>query len=246
MAAAAEILRLQSEISRMQRTSARVDAIPVHEALAPLFPDGGLRPGASYSLAQEPSLLFALMAEPSRAGSWCAAVGMPDLSAEAAEAEGVDLDRFVLVPDPGERWMATVSTIAEVFPVVAVRPPSAPRDADVARLAARLRDRGCVLLVVGVWPQAELTLQLADPQWSGIASDGHGLLAARTVTVTAAGRRSPVPRSVRIQLPGPLGAPSPVRRLPPREAPRSTGPLTAQTVSHRGDGASPHLWAVAG
>ncbi|GAA4762220.1 hypothetical protein GCM10023351_00780 [Microbacterium gilvum] len=216
MALPVEVLRLQTEISRMQRASARVDALPVHGALSPLFPEGGLRPGAAYALDPSASLLLALLAEPSRAGSWCAAVGMPDLSSEAAEAAGVDLSRLALVPEPGERWLAAVSAIAEVFPVIAVRPAGVPRDADVARLSARLRDRGGVLLVTGRWPQAEAVLRLEDPSWSGIG-DGHGLLSARTVTVAATGRRSPVPRRVRVQLPGPQGAPVAVSR--PRLAP---------------------------
>jgi hypothetical protein len=219
MALPAEVLRLQTEISRMQRTSARADTVPVHDALAPLFPGGGLRPGAAYAMDPSASLLLALMAEPSRAGGWCAAVGMPDLSAEAAESAGVDPARLVLVPEPGERWLSAVSAIAEVFPLIAVRPPSTPRDAEVSRLAARLRDRGGVLLVTGGWPQPEATLSLADPEWSGLGA-GHGLLAARTVTVVAAGRRSPVPRRVRVQLPGPQGRPVAVaERLRPLAAP---------------------------
>jgi len=208
---AAEIQRLRAQITRMQRRSAQVDAMPVHPALAPLFPEGGLRPGAVYSLDTATSLLLALMSTPSRTGSWCVAIGMPELAAEAAEGYGVDLDRFALVPDPGERWLAVMSAVAEVFPVVAVRPPRAARDAETARIGAKLRDRGGVLLVQGAWPQAEATLRLADPEWTGLGQ-GHGLLAARHVTVTAMGRRFPTGRSVRVQLPGPLGTPQPAER----------------------------------
>lgn len=211
MALPVEVLRLQTEISRMQRASAQVRALPVHDALSPLFPEGGLRPGSVYTLDPSTSLLLALLAEPSRSGSWCAVVGMPDLSAEAAESSGVDLSRFALVPDPGDRWLSAVSAISEVFPVVAVRPPGIPRDAEVARLTARLRDRGAVLLVTGRWPQAESTLRLEDPVWSGLGH-GHGLLSSRTVTVSASGRRSPVPKRVRVQLPGPQGVPVAVSR----------------------------------
>ncbi|MER7797640.1 hypothetical protein [Microbacterium sp. NPDC096154] len=199
--------RLRTQITRMQRRSAQVDAMPVHPALAPLFPEGGLRPGAVYSLDTATSLLLALLSAPSRAGSWCAAIGMPELAAEAAESYGVDLERFALVPEPGDRWLPVTSAVAEVFPVVAVRPPRAARDGDTARIGAKLRDRGGVLLVQGAWPQAEATLRLHDPAWSGLGQ-GHGLLAAREVTVSAIGRRFPVPRSVRVQLPGPLGAPA--------------------------------------
>lgn len=203
----ADVQRLRAQITRMQRRSAQVDAMPVHETLAPLFPEGGLRPGAVYSLDTSTSLLLALISAPSRAGSWCAAIGMPELAAEAAEAYGVDLERFALIPDPGERWLAVASAVAEVFPVVAVRPPRAAREADTARVSAKLRDRGGVLLVQGSWPQAEATLSVRDPAWTGLGQ-GHGLLAAREVTISSTGRRFPVPRTVRVQLPGPLGAPA--------------------------------------
>ena len=203
----ADVQRLRAQITRMQQRRAQVDAVPVHETLAPLFPEGGLRPGAVYSLDTSTSLLLALMSAPSRAGSWCAAIGMPELAAEAAEAYGVDLERFALVPDPGERWLAVASAVAEVFPIVAVRPPRTARDSDTARVSAKLRDRGGVLLVQGTWPQAEAVLTLSDPAWSGLGQ-GHGLLAAREVTISATGRRFPVARTVRVQLPGPLGAPA--------------------------------------
>ncbi|GAA3648398.1 hypothetical protein [Microbacterium marinilacus] len=206
---AAEVQRLRGQITRMQRRSAQVDAIPVHDALASLFPDGGLRPGSVYSVDGGTGLLLALMAAPSRAGSWCAAIGMPELAAEAAEGYGVDLERFAMVPSPGDRWLAVTAAVAEVFPVVAVRPSHSARDSETARIGAKLRDRGGVLLVQGRWPQAEATLRLHDAAWSGLGQ-GHGLLAVREVTVTAVGRRFPVPRSVRVQLPGPLGAPASV------------------------------------
>jgi hypothetical protein len=71
----------------------------------------------------------------------------------------------------------------------------------MARLGARLRDRGTVLLVQGPWPLAEATLDVAEPQWSGVGR-GHGYLADRTVTVTVSSRRWPRPRRQRMLLPG--------------------------------------------
>jgi hypothetical protein len=237
---AAEIQRLRAQITRMQRRSAQVDAIPVHPELAPLFPEGGLRPGAVYSLDAATSLLLALMSAPSRAGSWCAAIGMPELAAEAAEGYGVDLERFALVPDPGDRWLAVTSAVAEVFPVVAVRPPRAARDGDTARIGAKLRDRGGVLLVQGPWPQAEAALRLHDPEWTGLGQ-GHGLLAAREVTISATGRRFPVPRSVRVQLPGPLGAPAAAAGTARRPSWRTVHRIEA---GHGSDAGSARLEAV--
>nr|WP_221584525.1 hypothetical protein [Microbacterium sp. G2-8] len=227
MGAAAEadqpamVSRLRAQISQMQRRTAQVDALPVHDALAPLFPEGGLRPGASYALSDSAGLLLALLGASSQDGSWCSIVGMPDLSAEAAEAYGIDLARLVLIPQPGERWLQAASSAVEVFPLVAVRPHRATTSAEVARLEARLRDRGSALLVVGAWSGADLSLTMSAPEWSGIGQ-GHGLISSRAVSVAAAGRRMPRSRTVRVLLPGPSGG---VERL--------------ETRAHR-----PHLRAV--
>lgn len=129
---------------------------------------------------------------------------MPHLGAEAAERLGVDLSRLVMIPDPGSRWLAVTATVAEVLPVVAVRPPGRVSDADAARFAARLRDRDGVLLVQGPWPQAEASLSVGDPGWSGLGR-GHGYLNAREVTVTVASRRLSTPRRGPVLLPAPGG-----------------------------------------
>ena len=44
----------------------------------------------------------------------------------------------ILVPDPGDRWFAATSALAEVVPLIAVHPGTRLRDADVSRLSARL------------------------------------------------------------------------------------------------------------
>ncbi len=177
---------------------------PVHPALAALLPERGLRPGAAYTLAASSTLLLTLLAEPSRAGSWCGVVGLPELGAEAAEHAGVELSRLVLVPTPGERWLSVVAALTEVLPVVVVRPSSRVREADASRLSARLRDREAVLLVAGDWPQAHARISLAEPRWTGLG-EGHGHLTTREVTLTVTGRRIPVPRSTRVLLPDPDG-----------------------------------------
>ncbi|CAA9257662.1 MAG: hypothetical protein AVDCRST_MAG54-2310, partial [uncultured Actinomycetospora sp.] len=45
--------------------------LPVAGALAGLLPDGGLRRGSTVAVCGSTSLLLALLAEASRAGSWC-------------------------------------------------------------------------------------------------------------------------------------------------------------------------------
>ncbi|MGH9177562.1 MAG: hypothetical protein ACRD0N_03275, partial [Acidimicrobiales bacterium] len=58
--------------------------LPVHPALAGLLPGGGLRRGSTVAVAGSTSLALALVAGPSGAGSWCAAVGVPSLGLVAA------------------------------------------------------------------------------------------------------------------------------------------------------------------
>lgn len=212
---AGTVSSLRAQLAQMQGRRVDTPVLPVPPALAALLPGGGLRPGAAYALGRSSSLLFSLFARPSQEGSWCAAVGMPHLGAEAARAAGVDLSRLVLVPDPGERWLAVTSTIADVLPVVAVRPPTRAKDGDIARLAARMRERDTVLLVQGTWPQTEAMIDVGDPSWTGLG-DGWGLLAERELTVTVTSRRFPSPRTARVLLPdagGSVADASP-RRIP--------------------------------
>lgn len=218
-----DVHALRDKLERMQGRRMNAPVLPTHPAFTSLLPGGGLRSGSAYSLARSASLLLALMARPSQDGAWCGVVGMPELGAEAAEKYGLDLDRLVFIPDPGPRWLAVTATIADVLPVVAVRPPAgstaARGGAEATRLAARLRDRGTVLLVQGSWPQAEAAIDVADPHWTGLGQ-GHGYLAGRELTVSVSSRRSPNARRARMLLPAAdgtielLGAPT--ERLVPR------------------------------
>ncbi|MFT3970270.1 MAG: hypothetical protein QM695_08310 [Micropruina sp.] len=178
-------------------------SLPVPPALTGLLPDRGLMPGSIYSVTPG-ALLLALLAEPSRAGSWCGVIGLPELGAEAAEQAGLSLDRTALVPRPGERWFAITAALAEVLPVVAVRPGNRVREADAGRLAARLRNSGTVLLVAGTWPRVEATLSVSAPRWSGVGA-GHGYLTSRDVLVTVTAKRLPAPRQARVVLPDGTG-----------------------------------------
>lgn len=201
---AGDVLRLRREIGRMQRRRSGDQTHPVPDALQGLLPQGGLLTGTVYTVSPSPSLIFALMSAVSQRGGWCAAVGMPTLGLEAAASFGMDLSRLILVPEPAERWLAVVSALAEVVPLIAVHPGSRLRDADAARLAARLRDRGCTLLTTSTWPQGEGLISLHDPHWEGLG-EGWGLLSERTVTVTAQTRSAPQPKSLRVRLPDDLG-----------------------------------------
>jgi len=197
------VARLQAHVDTAQ-ARLRPQPFGLLPALAQLLGEPGLKPGAAYSLDTEGALLQALLAGPSREGHWCGVVGMPAFAVEAAALAGVHLDRLVLVPEPGEQWLAVTAALAEVVPVLAVRPSGRVRDSDAARLGSRLRDRGGVLLVVGPWPRAEARLALGERQWHGLGV-GSGHLVSREVQVQVASRRYPAGRRGWLRLPDPDG-----------------------------------------
>lgn len=243
---AGEVLRLRREISRMQRRRSEHSLLPLDPAFAALLPEEGLQTGTSYTVSPSPSLVLALLSAASQKGHWCAVVGMPTLGVEAAAAFGIDLTRLILVPSPGERWLAATSALAEVVPLIVVTPGTRARDADVSRLNARLRDRGCTLLVTESpgsprWPQSEGTIRLHDPHWHGLGA-GWGLLSECTVTVTAHTRHTPRSSSVRVQLPGGHGT------LEAVGAELTALPALSPEIATAGETAPPELlrWAEAG
>ncbi|MEJ3404103.1 hypothetical protein WDJ51_05115 [Rathayibacter sp. YIM 133350] len=197
------VAELQARIRGMQSTSLDSPALPTSSAIAAVLPGGSLRQGAAYSVEGSLTLAMAMLAAPSASGAWCGVVGVPDFGAEAATRFGIDLERLVLVPDPGEHWLLATAALVDVLSVVVLRPPMRASDSDVARLAARLRQRGAALIVLGPWPQSEARLTLEQSSWSGLGR-GHGYLRAREATVTATGRLGGSrPRTARLWLPDP-------------------------------------------
>lgn len=211
-ARAEEIRRLQDRIRGMQRTRLDDRTLPTSAALAELLPGEALAAGGSYLVEGSTALALELLREPSRAGSWCAVVGLPDLGVEAAAAAGLDLERLVLVPHPGDAWFAVVSALVDAVSVVLVQPPARARvgEAAAGRLASRLRQREAVLVTTRAWPRVQARLAVTESDWAGIGA-GFGHLAARQVTVAAT---SPAwqgrTRSRRLWLPDAAGAVSPV------------------------------------
>ena len=170
--------------------------LPVHPDLAEAFPSG-LRAGTVYSLTGSTTLALAMLAGPSQKGSWCAVVGLPDLGVEAAVEWGVDLDRLILVPDPGVgEWSRTVATLIEIADVVVTAPCRIP-PAELSRLTARLRSRQSVMVVTGPWPRAA-TVQATTVGWDGLGH-GHGCLLRQHVRLDITERHQT--RSVCLTLP---------------------------------------------
>jgi hypothetical protein len=198
-----QVRDLQVRIRQMQATKLETRSLHTHPAIAELLPGGALRAGATYSVDGSTTLLMALLAGPSSAGAWCGVIGMPDFGAEAAARFGIDLDRLVLIPHPGDQWLTVTAAVVDVLTVVVTKPPGRTSDANVARLNARLRQRGATLIVLGGWPLTEAKLSISNSSWDGLGA-GHGYLSARQVTVTVTGRNTmDYPQSARLWLPDP-------------------------------------------
>lgn len=161
-----------------------VTSIATHPALSGLLQ---LHAGGTYAVGST-SLAMLLMAGPSSDGAWCAVVGSDRFGLEAARMFGVNLDRTIMVPDPGEDPVTVVAALIDVVHVV-VTCGLRIGEHDGSRLKARLHRRQAIVVSVGDWPRAEARLRLRDIEWSGLGV-GHGHLQARQVTVEvqAAGR----------------------------------------------------------
>ena len=170
---------------------ARERTLPVLPALVELLPEGGLRRGSRVTVSGDAtSLALALLAGPSQAGSWCAAVGLPSLGLVAAAEVGIALERFPLVARPGDEWPAVVAALVEAVDVVLVCLPRHVRTGDARRLVAKASDRGAVLVTTGGSPgalAADVRLSVAGAAWEGLG-EGHGRLRARRMDVVANGR----------------------------------------------------------
>ena len=182
--------------------------LPVLPELRVLLPAGGLRRGSTVAIAPQGSVTFgatsvllALLAAASAAGSWCAVVGMPALGLVAAAEIGIALDRFALVPNPGPEWAAVVAALLDGIDVVVAALPG-PISASIAsRLAARARQRGTVLVPYGQWSGADVVLETPGGGWQGLGQ-GRGRLSRRELVISRRGRGAAArPRQVTVWLP---------------------------------------------
>jgi hypothetical protein len=190
--------------------------LPVLPELSGLLPGRGLRRGSTVAVATGSapgsggtSLLLALLAAASRAGSWCAVVGVPALGVLAAAESGIALERLALVPNPGPEWPTVVAALIDGVDVVVTAVPGPVSASIASRLAARARQRGCVLVPFGRWDGADVTLQVMRGMWEGLGA-GHGRLRRREVTITARGRGAAArPREITLWMPGITTPPPP-------------------------------------
>lgn len=177
-----------------------LEPLPVLPELSGLV--SGLPRGQAVEVEDSGALAMALTVAASRAGSWCAVVGLPEYGVVAAAELGVAVDQLVLVDRPGERWVDAVAVLLEAVDVVVVRPASRPTPAIVRRLMGIARRSRSCLLVAGPWEGPQVRLRVASALWGGVG-DGHGHLRGRRVEVVATGRGAGGrPRSTWLWLPG--------------------------------------------
>lgn len=204
MVAAAELAELgvrPASAIATEAASQGVDRIlPVLPTLRALLP-GGLVRGSTVAVTTRgsgaTSLLLALLAEPTRTGSWCAVIGLPSLSLAAAAAIGVNLQYLALVPQPGPDAAAVAATMLDGFDVVALATPGALAPSVCSQLSARARNGRSALVALTQWPAAQLTLSAEGGTWFG-----RGRLRCRRLTIAVSGRGSAArPRREQVWLP---------------------------------------------
>ena len=186
--------------------------LPVVAPLAPLFGEGGLVRGRTVVCTGDAALstALALSAAATRAGSWLAVVGVPNLGVAAAIEAGVAVERIVLAQPPraSREWVATVAALVEGFEVLIVAAPASLSASDARRLQTRVMARQAVLIVV-VMPTStgetsvftsDIDVHADTVAWSGIER-GAAHITQRTVQVRVNGRRCSSPREQTITLP---------------------------------------------
>jgi len=187
--------------------------LPVAAPLASLF-DGGLVRGRTVACTGDAALstALALSAAATRAGSWLAVVGVPNLGVAAAIEAGVAVERIVLAQPPraSREWIATVAALVEGFDVLIVAPPASLVAHDARRLQSRILARQSVLIVVDLPAlpslgstdvfSSDIDVHTDTVSWSGIERGGSHIT-QRTVRMRIDGRRCPTPREETIALP---------------------------------------------
>ncbi len=215
---------------------ARERTLPVPAELAGLFAEGGLVRGRALSCRGRAatSLAVTLAAPTIAAGSWMAAIDVPELGLDAAAEAGVALERIVRVDTTGSAlsgagagggrvmasprhraWADAVAAAADGFDIVLTSSTgigAGKLSPAVARnVLTRVRQRGAVLLVLGDPGALEVdgVVDAGNVRWSGLGA-GSGHLRHRRLDVVASGRRIPGERRCTVHMPVARGTATPL------------------------------------
>lgn len=170
----------------MERPAWDRPVFPLAPELEVLLPQG-LRRGQVLTVTGATSLMLALVARASAAGSWTAAIGMPTVGVVAAARRGIVLERLALIPHPGAQAVEVAGVCVDGVDIVLLGERLALSDADRRRLATRAKERGSVIVTAGKWPGAHVNLIVERAIWSGLGA-GDGRLRARELTVAVTER----------------------------------------------------------
>ena len=101
-----------------------------------------------------------------------------------------------------------MSALLDGIEIVALATRGGVAPALATRVAAKVRQRGAVLITMGSWPGADIGLDVVSGSWHGLGQ-GVGRLRRREVEVVASGRGAAArQRRARLWLPGPTGTPA--------------------------------------
>src|SRR5258708_15508764 len=115
----------------------------------------------------------------------------------------MDLDRMLLIAEPGTIWPQVVASLLDGCELVLLRPPDRPSAQVRRRLEATVRRFGGVLVVAGEWDGAQTRLLVARQEWTGMGA-GHGRPRARRGPGVADGGGAAAGERARwLWLPGP-------------------------------------------
>lgn len=161
--------------ARRPSTMASDRVLPLGEPWRSAVNDRGLRRGTYVAVVARGgsgglSVLWHMVAPLTQQGYWVGVVGIDDPGVLAMSEYGVDIQRVLFVPRPGDVWADVVGDFLEGLDVVVVRAPGRPASAVARRLAARAREQRAVLVSVSE-PQAQwthapdLVLSLRSSSW---------------------------------------------------------------------------------
>ncbi len=160
--------------------------IPVHEALAGIFPHG-LHRGAITTIHGSTHTALALLVAHTQTNGWVGIVGAPDLNYSAAHDLGVDLSKLLVVPHPGDKTPQVIATLIDGTDLILLGPHVTLTPAEQRTLAARAKERGTHIITGRPWPGARTYVDTTHAQWAG-TKNGLGRLTSCTYNVDAANK----------------------------------------------------------